>query len=252
MIWLASFPRSGNTFFRIAMYEVYGIESSAFHTIPNNPFDENYEDYSLVKTHLLPHQLVPDDPNIPAIYIVRDGRDALVSIAHQRKDLIEPGTDFMSNLREAIVAAEGSYFGGWSYNVLQWLERATIVIKFEELITNPIEEMERIRPWLEMAEPQLEKVPTFNDMKSKEMKYGSGLEMGYSPEELTRRRKLFFRRGKIGSWKKDMPEDFHKLFWDLHGEAMRRMGYTDGEIKPKTRWQLLLEKAGNRLAGRYR
>ena len=84
MIWLASFPRSGNTFFRIILYEVYGIESSAFHRDPNRKLNLHYDRYPVVKTHLLPNQLIPDDSNIPAVYLVRDGRDALVSMAHPK------------------------------------------------------------------------------------------------------------------------------------------------------------------------
>ena len=30
MLWLASFPRSGNTFFRIILHEVYGVETTEF------------------------------------------------------------------------------------------------------------------------------------------------------------------------------------------------------------------------------
>ena len=39
MIWLASYPRSGNTFFRIVLSEVYGIESSTFHHESDYPVD---------------------------------------------------------------------------------------------------------------------------------------------------------------------------------------------------------------------
>src|SRR5690606_25886720 len=114
--WIASFPRSGNTFFRNILYYVYGIESSTWHKETAYPVDENYAGFDFVKTHLLPSELEPNDVNIPAIYLVRDGRDALVSIAHHRSDIVEPGSDIKNNLKEAILAAEGSYFGGWSNN----------------------------------------------------------------------------------------------------------------------------------------
>ncbi len=112
MIWLASFPRSGNTFFRIVLHEVYSIPSSSYHLEPDKPLDPDYYTYPVVKTHLLPDQLKPRDPNIPSIYLVRDGRDALVSIAHQRSDLVAPGSDFLTNLHMAMIASDGSYFGG--------------------------------------------------------------------------------------------------------------------------------------------
>ena len=33
MIWLASFPRSGNTFFRNVMFELYGLESYDYYPL---------------------------------------------------------------------------------------------------------------------------------------------------------------------------------------------------------------------------
>lgn len=65
VIWLASFPRSGNTFFRVVLHEVYGIESSSFHLESRYPLDPGYDKYPVVKTHLLPGQLVPGDRLYP-------------------------------------------------------------------------------------------------------------------------------------------------------------------------------------------
>jgi len=225
LIWLASFPRSGNTFFRIVLHKVYGIESSTYHQETDYPVADDYDTYPIVKTHLLPHQLEPSSPDIPAVYLVRDGRDALVSMAHHRKDLIAPGSEFYSNLREAILAEEGSFFGGWSQNVLKWMDRAAIVIKFEELIKNPIKCTERLRSIMDLPEPDFDKLPSFNDLKTKEMPYGSGREHNLSPEKIAKRQEIFFRRGKIGGWKEEMPEILHELFWELHGHAMVELGY---------------------------
>ena len=236
MIWLASFPRSGNTFFRIVLHEVYGIRSSTYHKEKTYPVDDSYEQYSVVKTHLLPYQLVPDDPNIPAVYVVRDGRDALVSIAHQRRDLIEPGSDFKENLRMAIMAAEGSYFGGWSRNVEEWIRRASVVVKFEDLIAHPIESVEGIRPILDLPEAKLDRLPTFEDLRAKDMPYGSGRGQRISSQKRAARRDKFFRRGKVGGWKDDFPEDLYEQFWELHGLTMEKVGY-QWEPLPRRRRQ---------------
>ncbi len=119
MIWLASYPRSGNTFFRIVLHEVYGIPSSTFHREDAYPVDDDYASYPVVKTHLLPHEIVPQNPDIPAVYLVRDGRDAVVSMAHHRTDLVAAGSDYAENLTATILAADGSHFGGWSEHARQ-------------------------------------------------------------------------------------------------------------------------------------
>ncbi len=235
MIWLASYPRSGNTFFRIILSEVYGIKSSEFSKDPNKQPLEDYHKYGVVKTHLLPHELTPSDTSIPAVYLVRDGRDSLVSMAHQRKDILKPGTDFEANLREAIIAAKGSYFGGWSTNVSQWLERASIVIRFEDLIKNPIECVERIRPYIDLPEPDISKLPGFEDLREKD--YISKFDEGnlLSEEEKKKKRKNFFRRGKVGGWKDEMPWCLERLFRDLHGDVMEELGYLPKTFMSKQR-----------------
>lgn len=225
MIWLASFPRSGNTFFRNVLFEVYGIKSSTYHHETSYPVDEDYDQYQVVKTHLLPSQVKPSDPSIKSVYIVRDGRDALVSIAHHRKDLIEPNSDFQINLLEAIVASGGSYFGGWSENVRQWSQRADIIIRFEDLITDPIKEIEKLRSIMHLPEPDLDKLPTFNSLKFGTPEYGSAKKYLEDKNERRIHSGKSFRKGKVGGWKEEMTPEIENLFWLIHKSMMQKMGY---------------------------
>src|SRR5262245_47202585 len=91
MFWLASYPRSGNSFLRIVLRNRFGLPSPdpedpndqilalQYSTIihPNDRDDAAPSGVYGVKTHGL-----PGADNHPAVYIVRDGRDALVSYAH--------------------------------------------------------------------------------------------------------------------------------------------------------------------------
>jgi glycosyltransferase involved in cell wall biosynthesis len=225
MIWLASYPRSGNTFLRNVLQRAYGVRSGTFHAETDYPVDEEYANYSIVKTHLLPGELVPNDCDIPAIYLVRDGRDCAVSLARYRQQLLDPTSDFEANLAEAIDAADGSYFGGWSKHVLQWTERASLVIRFEDLIRDPISCTEQFRPFLDLPEPDLDKLPTFEDLRCKDHLYGCGLEHGFSEEERRRWREGKFRKGRVGSWVDEMPHAFQIGFYARHGEQLKQMGY---------------------------
>lgn len=225
MIWLASFPRSGNTFFRNVLFEVYGIRSSTFHLETSYPVDEDYDQYQVVKTHLLPSQVKPIDPSIKSVYIVRDGRDALVSIAHHRKDLIEPNSDFQINLLEAIVAPAGSHFGGWSENVRQWTEKADIIIRFEDLIADPIKEIEKLRSIIELPEPNMEKLPSFKSLKFGTPEYGSAKNFLDDENDQRIHSGKSFRKGKVGGWKEEMTPEIENLFWLIHNDMMQQMGY---------------------------
>lgn len=225
MLLLASYPRSGNTFFRNVLREVYGIESSTFHLENEYPLDPNYDKFSVVKTHLLPSQLPLNLKNAPAIYLVRDGRDCAVSVAWYRKQLIEPSSEYERNLIETIEAAEESHFGGWSEHVRQWQDQAVLTIRFEELIQSPIECVERLRPWLDLPAPRIENLPTFSDMQTQDFKYGSGIDHGFSEEERKRCRAGKFRRGKAGGWRDEMPENFQLAFYARHGVQLKELGY---------------------------
>lgn len=232
MIWLASFPRSGNTFFRNVLYEVYGIESSTFHRETSYPVDDDYDQFQVVKTHLLPSQAEPNDPAIKSVYLVRDGRDALVSIAHHRKDIIAPESDFQINLLEAIIAPKGSHFGGWSENVRQWSEHADIVIRFEDLIRDPITEVEKLRSIMTLPSPQLDKLPTFKDLKFGTPKYGAAKKFLADEEAQKERAGKFFRKGKAGGWKEEMSPELEQLFWEIHGDTMRQLKYATQASQP--------------------
>ncbi len=234
--WIASFPRSGNTYFRNILYDVYGIPSSTWHKESLYPVEENYDDYEFVKTHLLPKEIEPSDPGIPAVYLVRDGRDAMVSIAHHRKDIVEPGTDFLQNLKEAIIASEGSYFGGWSTNVNAWIERATIIIKYEDLVDNPRREFERLEAIIDMPKGDWSRLPTFDKLKFGSPKYGGSSTseaIKIKPQEFSQR---FFRKGKAGAWNEEMPHEMQQLFMQMHGDVMERLGYIHQGQQPQHYW----------------
>lgn len=228
MIALVSFPRSGNTFFRNLLYELYGLESSTFHHEALRELDENWSTFPVIKTHLLPHELPVEMQGLKVVYIVRDGRDALVSLAHHRKDLVEPGTDFYNNLLEATLALGNSNFGGWSGNVQAWLPKADVVIKYEDLIVDPVKETERLRSVVALPSPERERLPSFQDLKFGQPAYGSGQGKSSVDNFAVKN----FRKGKKGSWQEEMPADIHRLFWDLHREAMLQLGYTDDQLPP--------------------
>jgi len=205
MIWLASFPRSGNTFFRNVLFDVYGIESSEFHMETDKKVLKDFASYP--------------------VYIIRDGRDALVSIAHHRKDIVAPGSNYYKNLAEAILARGGSFFGGWSVNVEKWTNKADIVIRYEDLIKDPIGQIERLREIMELPEPKLEKLPTFQSLKKGTPQYGSGGKKLKRTEQKIERANKFFRRGVAGSYKDEMPKIFQLLFWLKNRKQMKANNY---------------------------
>jgi len=157
IVWLASFPRSGNTMLRILLHRCYGRlsyslydESSGDGTARENSFAgiagfagrvtgpaleelRQQPEISFVKTHGHP---VDDSP---ALCLVRDGRDALVSYAHFVRTY-EPDMGSRYSFDEVLrmLIESGDHFGGWSDNVRSWYGRTTkgptVWLRYEDLV----------------------------------------------------------------------------------------------------------------------
>lgn len=219
IVWVASFPRSGNNLFLLTLRRVFGaITGSALNSTSlasrlalshgEDPVTAARErdEAVFVKTHRLPEA----DDTDPAIYLVRDGRDSLVSYAHYMK--ARGGEKFGSLSFEqaaaVLIARKDHPFGSWSANVRAWTGRdaPTEIVRFEELIEDPVEVVRNAVRSLGMSllEPQGE-VPRFQDLHD--------------------RNPMVFRRGKVGSWRSELPERLERRFWRLHGAEMRALGY---------------------------
>lgn len=223
IVWIASFPRSGNNLFREALYRIFGVKSGSVFPEPLGA-DPYLDDVSLhlpedsidslreleapvfVKTH----RLSESDDQSPAVYLVRDGRDAYVSYAHfvrARGERAFTSLDYEGALA-TLIEREGHAYGSWSASVRAWTRRAapTAIVRFEELVENP-------------------HTAVRDAVKSLGIPLGE--PVGEMPpfRELHAQNPIVFRRGKVGSWRSELPPPLEERFWGLHGAAMLVMGY---------------------------
>jgi hypothetical protein len=231
--WLASYPRSGNTFFRILVNQLYGIriysiyKDAIINSDPevreivgssDTPVDPQETAASLSPYLVKTHEMASDEH--PAILIVRDGRDVMVSYARYIMSFVPDGDrqrstgEFQGILRMLITSAD--HFGGWSHNVMSWLSRRapTALVKYEDLLQRP----------LEIVPESLEKVgfPIGERQQQSQRSF----------DELHEKMPDFFRKGKVGAWRTEMPEELQELFWQTHANTMRRLGYTHLIVDP--------------------
>jgi len=232
IVWLASYPRSGNTFLRVVLHSVFGVPTYSVYD-DDDPVAQRVgpdlvgyrpkprgraemidsDDVYFVKTH---KRRKVD--GCPAICLVRDGRDAVVSRARLRcedhqADHTEPLFDRL--LREEITRpyVDGQPSSGtWGANVMSWLDHVgvpPVVIKYEDLIADPGATVQRavssLRP--ELVPIADARIPSFAELHD--------IDSG------------FFRRGVTGSYRDEMSEALHELFWAQpeNAAAMRRLGY---------------------------
>ena len=243
IVWLASYPRSGNTFLRMLLLSLYGWKTHAGydpvfvsleasetvgHVVLREPLEALDADdrVHFVKTHDLPRD------NRPAIYLVRDGRDALVSFARYLRSFPQarPPVRRAAAALRSFVGGDDSFdaelrrliesrrpFGGWSHNVLAWTDGRhrgrTFPIRYEDLRADPHGWVQR---GLEAVGVRADPRPgaTLPDFSALQAKWPG-----------------FFRKGRVGSWREEMSPALHELFWGRHAEAMRRFAYRrDGEV----------------------
>jgi hypothetical protein len=168
----------------------------------------------VVKTHKR-----PKGDCYPAIYVVRDGRDAVVSQARLRansrddRDCAKPR--FEKYLREEIMRPwnpDQPSSGSWGGNALSWLNRTngqTIVVRYENLIAFPqatvANALFAIRP--DIVATSDAPIPTFAELQKIDDR--------------------FFGRGATGSFRDEMSEELQKLFWEQPSNAcaMGCLGY---------------------------
>lgn len=245
IVWVASYPRSGNRFCRTFLKQAVGndrvpsMDSEAalrrdlgalLDRLGVGPSDDvlsalrEHDSPVFLKTHRLPQYIhaLPEKPRkpvpegnegSPALYLVRDGRDCLVSLAHYLKG-ISGKSRFQSMSFEEVIYSEmtesRARFGGWSAHVGAWRRRnaPTEIVWFEELIEDPVEAVEAATQALGFVLPEQRVAPrSFDALRSRSSK----------PELL--------RRGKVGSWRSEFPPHLLDEFWERHGHEMEALGY---------------------------
>jgi hypothetical protein len=236
IVWLASYPRSGNTYLRLLLFHGLGLQTYSEY---NDPLIEQLDMSEAVGHATLPGPLaevvarpqqyfvkthgLPIDDN-PAVYLVRDGRDAVVSHAHFLSDFMRHrgllgraerwlGVPKFGTLLRQLIAGHRRLdrwrYGGWSRNALAWTQRERgplLVVRYEDLVAAP-------DVWLgKVAE-------MFN------LRGGGQALPAPDFESLHARWPQFFRKGRSGAWRDEMTEEIQALFWQHHGEGMRALGY---------------------------
>jgi Sulfotransferase domain len=267
IIWLPSYPRSGNTFLRILMHHFYGFQTySGFNSgedlelvgaseltghrvLPPDlmqalkggdsatlaAYQESTDVY-IIKSHMTEDETGVND--LPAILLVRDPRDALVSSAWYSLDswrLHMPVNRLFSLLRSsnvrllrawAVTRLQSLGFRNYLFRSLlrqevssprwselnnSWMDRIrgkVHYVRFEDLIANPQEVVQRA-----LLAVGANPVP---------------VEGGRVPDfaELHKTFPSFFRQGKIGKGRQYYSHDLYEDLLAVHGATMKRFGYS--------------------------
>ena len=223
---IAGFPKSGNTWFQylsaglVGGVDVTQIDDEVVNAlIPDADgvgfYQRRYEPM-LLKSHALPRA---DFRRV--IYIVRDGRDAMVSYFHHFNAL-HGKIDFPTLVRDAPELP-----ARWHEHVEAWLANPhgaeLLVIRYEDLKRDCVGELARVcaflgRPVDPAQLARITEAASFGQMKQREQ--AKGWSDPRWPKD-----KPFVRRGAVGSFRDEMPPEALALFLAEAGPTLQKLGY---------------------------
>jgi sulfotransferase family protein len=226
-VFIAGYPKSGNTWFQlITVGLLYGFNSELVpdsvvqDLVPDMHFKSFYRRYStpmFFKTHNPP---LPEYKKV--VYLLRDGRDAVVSYYHHTRDLDRREIDFAE-----FVDQYNIFSLKWHEHVNLWLsnpyQAEMLVIKYEDLKQDGLRILERYCDFLDISRSR-EHLQTvlretdFERMRSREKKLGWD-----DPNWPTD--KPFIRRGVVGSYRDEFPKAALDKFLAQSGETLAKCGY---------------------------
>ena len=223
IVWLASYPRSGNTLLRLMLKQAFGVSSFSKYNdhedIGKNPsvaekvghefwagewkevcaeFSTN-EEQIYVKTHDSP------DDESRAIYVVREGRRACISYWHYLNDYYDPSVSL-----ESVIVGSAGRFPSWGSHLDAWMPSSrpnTLLLKYEDLLGAPQQQLDKIAAFCAI-EQHNEWSNEFSSLQDIEPK---------------------FFRGSVTAKIAELNSDQEELFSTIHGDWIERLGYGDGE-----------------------
>lgn len=221
---IVGYPKSGNTWFQnIIAATVYGINLQETPLdvvnilVPdiNLPVFHRYTEQPMYfKSHLLPQPAYRK-----VVYLVRDGRDAMISFYHYLQ-----GLDHNVTLQQLVDIGTEEH-GKWQDHVAAWYdnpyEAQMITIRYEDLLDDMLQELKRFCDFIgikrdENALKQVQSVTSFDNMRKREDRFGF---QQYRSEQ------NFMRRGRKGDFHNEMPLHVLTTFQKQAGKWLEHLGY---------------------------
>ena len=277
IIWLASYPKSGNTLLRsilssyfyskegefsfknlnyISQFPLTSQFMSAGIDIDNdeevfknfinvqNFLNQERGKVKFLKTHSAlskMHGCNFTDLNntLGAIYIVRDPRNVVNSLAHHNDLSIDEAADTMIDNSKFLLKSVKNcrvFLGSWSFNYNSWknlqVKNKYLLIKYEDLINKKKTTMLKILKFLDQLgmKSQLDMVKLNKAIKSTDFKKVKNLEQNETFYEgvldaKTGKRKIFFNLGPSNDWRRLLDDKIKTKLEKTFEKEMVELGY---------------------------
>lgn len=232
-IFVAGFPKSGNTWMQNLLTGLILNSTSerispqiVSEIVPDVHAKHYYKrlfNSMIFKTHDLPKKEYRR-----VIHLVRDGRDAMVSYYKMEKSR-DPS--YSNTLEAMVLDGKGVYPTKWHLHTREWIknpfEAELIIVKYEDLLNNPISTLQRISKFIEIEITDNDVMKIYNSnsieiLRKKVVKYGWDYQNKYKGTSTSG---SFFRKGMIGNYKTEMPSDLITKFNEEAFKELEHFGY---------------------------
>jgi hypothetical protein len=228
-VMIVSYPRSGNTWVRFLLANLIADSQQPLDFVEMEQFIpaiHNVQHWDRIRT-MPPGRFIkshmPYDPAYKkVIYIVRDGRDVMVSYYHFCTPYKFQGT-FLQYLQKQ------SYFWPcpWHTHVESWLDhmdnQSLLLVRYQDLLNGPAEQLRRITDFIALS--------TDEERIARAVRHSSFDSMQKMEEEKKVPRLLsdykFFRKGLPGSWKDFFGPEHKDVFKPYANRVLLRLGYIE-------------------------
>lgn len=280
--WLASYPKSGNTWTRIFLtnYMSDKDEPADINKLRGGPIasdrdifdrwagveasDLTFEDIADLRPHVyrqmalhISHplyikvhdacirnsdgdMLFPPDVTGSVIYLIRNPLDVAISYSHHSGRPIEKIVENLNNPDGYVYENPAKlspqlpqHLLSWSEHVISWVEDSGLnveVIRYEDMKSNPEDAFARVVQTLGLGldQQKLSKAIAFSSFDTvRRQESASGFR-----ERPIRADQPFFREGRAGSWRDELPRELADKIINDHQDVMRRFGYLDQNNQP--------------------
>ena len=278
IIWIASYPKSGNTWVRSIISSLIYSNDGNFdfdllkkiQQYPSQKYFKNFtkdfqnineikkywiesqdiinldKEVKFFKTHHInckigEHAFTNKNNTLGTIYVVRDPRNLINSFTNHYSIDKNTAKNFITS-RQSVTGAledmkrDNSIFtilGSWNDHLKSWtsMNQNLLLIKYEDLIIDPLNEINKIIKFLENLidfsynQEKINKIinsTSFEIMKKKETEEG----FHESVMDNTNENKVnFFNLGKENKWEKYLNSEDQEFIKDKLGLEMKELGY---------------------------
>ncbi|MGF1588987.1 MAG: sulfotransferase domain-containing protein [Pleurocapsa sp.] len=242
-IFIASYPKSGNTWIRFLVANLIHPEqdinfSNIDRKIPDIYQKTNQYLLNLPKPRIIKSHEYFDPRYQKVFYIVRDPRDVLVSNYYhylkyswdeQPKSMEEFSQDFISGSYEMF--GDANRFGSWKDNVGSWLgakdgDANFMLIRYEDLEQNKEDNAARIARFFNANDSLSNVRQAIKNSSVKRMRNLEKKEADVWPTRQSQRKNIsFVRAAKSGNWSEELSSSIVNQISQEWGDLMKSLGY---------------------------